>query len=80
MSHDTSGLVATYDLAGTPVRLLLVEYPTAAQSAAGLKALQTSQVDELAAAQAQDNLLVAVFGEADEAAADTLVAEVLNSK
>jgi hypothetical protein len=80
LSHDTSGLVATYDLVGTPVRLLLVEYPTAAQAAAGLKVLQTGQVDELAAVQAQDNLLVAVFGEVDEAAADALVAEVLNSK
>jgi hypothetical protein len=31
-------------------------------------------------AQAQNNLLVAVFGEVDEATVDTLVVEVLNSK
>jgi hypothetical protein len=80
LSHDTNGVVASYELAGAPVLLLLIEYPTTGQAAAGVEALQTDQVTDLVTAQAQNNLLVAVFGEVDEAAVDTLVAKVLNSK
>ena len=80
MSLDTNGVVASYELAGTPALLLLIEYPTTDQAAAGVEALQTDQVTDLVTTQAQNNLLVAVFGEVDEAAVDTLMAEVLNSK
>jgi hypothetical protein len=80
LSHDTNGVVASYELASTPVLLLLIEYPTTDQAAAGLEALQTGQVGELAAVQAQDNLLTAVFGEVDETAANALIAKALSSK
>lgn len=68
LSHDTNGVVAPYELDGVPVYLLLIEYPTPTQAAAGVKALQTGQ--------AQDNLLVAVFGEVTETAAGVLVENV----
>ncbi len=80
LSHDTNGVVASYELQGMPVRLLLVEYATAGQAAAGVKALQTSQVDDLVTVQAQDDLLAAVFGEVDETAAGVLMAKALNNK
>jgi hypothetical protein len=78
LSHNTNGVVASYELASAPVLLLLIEYPTTGQAAAGVEALQTGRVTDLVTVQAQNNLLVAVFGEVDEAAVDILVAEVLN--
>jgi hypothetical protein len=80
LSQDTNGVVASYELADSPALLLLVEYPTPDQAAAGLEALQTGPVDDLVTAQAQDGLLIAVFGEVDESAAGTLMEQVLNKK
>ena len=79
LSHDTNGVVAFYELQGAPVRLLLIEYATAEQAAAGATALQTGQIDDLVTAQTQDKFLAAVFGEVDETAADMLVAKALNN-
>ena len=80
LSQDTNGVVASYEVADSPALLLLIEYPTPNQAAAGLEALQTAQVDDLVIAQSQDNLLTAVFGEVDDSVANTLVAKVLNNK
>jgi hypothetical protein len=80
LSQDTNGVVASYEVADSPALLLLIEYPTPNQAAAGLEALQTAQVDDLVITQAQDNLLAAVFGEVDDSVANTLVAKVLNNK
>ena len=80
LSQDTNGVVASYEVADSPALLLLIEYPTPNQAAAGLEALQTAQVDDLVIVQAQDNLLAAVFGEVDDSVASTLVAKVLNNK
>jgi len=46
---------------------------------AGLAALEGDQVSGLVTAAARDNLLGAVFGEMDEAAADALLAEALGN-
>jgi hypothetical protein len=79
LSHDTNGVVAAYELDGAPVYLLLIEYPTPSQAGAGTEALQTGLVDNLLIAQAQDNMLVAVFGAGDKTSAEALIAEVLNT-
>ncbi len=77
LSHDTNGVVATYEVDDTWYYLLLVEYPTANQASAGQQALQTEQVDDLLIVQAQDNMLIAVFGTGDKTHAETLMAAVL---
>jgi hypothetical protein len=77
LSHDTGGVVARYDLGGTPAQLLLVQYPDAKAAAAGLAALKGGKVDDLVAADARDNLLGAVFGKVDAASANTLLEKAL---
>jgi len=77
-SHDTNGVVATYELNGTSVYLLIVEYPTTEQATAGAQALQNDPADNLLTVQAQDNILVAVFGAGDKARAAILTAKVLD--
>jgi hypothetical protein len=77
LSQDTNGVVASYDVADSPTLLLLIEYPTPNQAAAGLEALQTTQFDDLVIAQSQDTLLAAVFGEVDADKAQALLQETL---
>ncbi len=77
LSSDTQGVMARYNLGGATARLLLIQYPSADKAAAGLAALKSSQVKDLVKAEARDNLLCAVFGRAGDAAAQTLLAEVL---
>jgi hypothetical protein len=77
LSHDTNGVVATYEVDDTWYYLLLVEYPTANQASARQQALQTEQVDDLLTIQVRDNMLIAVFGTGDKTRAETLMAEVL---
>jgi hypothetical protein len=78
LSRNTNGVVVPAELDDARYYLLLVEYPTADEASAGQSALQTGQVDDLLTAQAQDNLLVAVFGTGDKTSAGALMAEVLN--
>lgn len=68
LSQETNGVLAQYDLGGTRAQLLLIEYPDVARVAAGLAALRGGNVEGLLAADARDNLLAAVFGDADVAA------------
>jgi hypothetical protein len=77
LSHDTGGVVAQYDLGGTPAQLLLVQYPDAKAAAAGLAALKGGQVDNLITANVSNNLLGAVFGKVDAASANTLLEQAL---
>jgi hypothetical protein len=77
LSSQTNGVLARYELEGGPVRLMLIEYPDAAGAAAALNALRQIEDSELIAAETQANLLGAVFGQADRAATQALLAEGL---
>ena len=77
LSHDTNGIVAQYSLSGQAVLLLLVQYPSADSATAGLNALKSSPVKSLVSADARGNVLGAVFGTIDQAAANKLLAEAL---
>jgi hypothetical protein len=77
LSPDTDGILGRYEIGGTTVRLMLVEYPNAEMASTALAVLLSDEVEGLVAADAKDNLLGAVFGEADEAAAGALVEEAV---
>jgi hypothetical protein len=77
LSPQTNGLMAWYDLAETPVYLLLIEYPEAQAASAGLAALKAGPVEGLVAAGAHDNLLGAVFGQVAQPAGEALLAQAL---
>ena len=77
LSAETDGFLAQYEIGGAIVRLLVVEYPTAEAASAGLNALKGGGVESLIVAEAQDNLLGAVFGGVDETAASALLGEAL---
>lgn len=79
LGKETEGVLAQYDVGGAVAQLLLVQYPDAAEAAVGLAALEGGQVDGLVTADARDDLLGAVFGEIDGAAASTLLAEALSN-
>lgn len=80
LSPQTNGLLARYELAETPVYLLLIEYGEAQAASAGLAALKAAQVEGLVAANSRDNLLSAVFGQADPIVAEKLLAQTLESE
>ena len=77
LSPKTNGLLAHYTLNGQDASLLLIEYPGAQAAAAGLQGFQAAQVDDLVAAQAKNNLLGAVVGKVDAAAAKALLDQAL---
>ncbi len=77
LSHDTAGVLARYDLGGTPAQLLLVQYPDAKAAATALAALKSGQVEDFIAANTNNNLLGAVFGKADAAPANALLEQAL---
>lgn len=80
LGPETDGVLARYDVGGVAAQLLLVRYPGAEAASAGLTALESSQVDSLVIADARDDLLGAVFGEIDEAAAGELLEEALGDR
>jgi hypothetical protein len=80
LSSQTNGVLARYELEGGPVRLMLIEYPDAAGAAAALNALRQIEDSELIVTQTQANLLGAVFGQADHAAAQALLEEGLQQQ
>ncbi|MCP4543548.1 MAG: hypothetical protein GY832_41070 [Chloroflexi bacterium] len=80
LSPETDGVLAQYNLDGTAVRLLLVQYQNVDAAATGLTALENSQIDALIAAHASGNLLGTVFGEADTAAASALLDKALGNE
>ena len=77
LSPQTNGVLARYDLGGTPARLLLIEYPDTQAASARLTALNDSEVSGLVTANTRDNLLGAVFGEVEEGTASALLAKAL---
>lgn len=77
LSPDTDGVLGRYEIAGGAARLLLIEYPDAGAASAGLAALQGGEVEGLVAADANGNLLGAVFGEVSKSAASALLAQAL---
>ncbi|MBC7250444.1 MAG: hypothetical protein H5T62_09170 [Anaerolineae bacterium] len=79
LNSETDGVLARYEVGGAVVQLLLVQYPATEAASAGLAALERAQISGLVMAEARDNLLGAVFGELEEAAAGTLLAEALGA-
>ncbi len=77
LSHDTSGVLAQYDVGDSPVQLLLVQYPDAKAAAAALAALKGGQVEDFITANVSNNLLGAVFGKVDAAPANALLEQAL---
>jgi hypothetical protein len=77
LSQATNGVVGRYELGDVTARLVLVEYPSAAQAAKGLKALQGGSVADLVGSAAHGKLLAAVFGKVQAAQAQTLLQEAL---
>ncbi|HSR35467.1 MAG TPA: DUF6599 family protein [Anaerolineae bacterium] len=80
LDSGTDGVLARYDLEGAQAQLLLIQYPTEDAASAGLAALQTASLDGLVASAVHDDLLGAVWGEVDEAAAQDLLAKALNGE
>ncbi len=77
LGPETDGVLAQYDIDGVVTYLLLIEYPDAASASTGLEALESGAVAGLAAANAEENVLGAVFGEVDKAAIDPLLEKAL---
>ena len=77
LSPQTNGLLAHYTLNEQDASLLLIEYPDAQAAAAGLQGLMSAGVDDLVAAQAKNNLLGALVGKVDAAAAKALLDQAL---
>lgn len=81
LSAQTNGLLARYDLNEARTYLLLIEYPDARAASTRLAALRRAgQVEGLVAAAASDNLLGAVFGQVDAAAANDLLTKALGNE
>ncbi len=79
LSPETDAVLARYDVGGATARLMLIQFPDAESTTAALAALESGQVDGLLSADAHENLLGAVFGEVDAAAARELLAAALGS-
>ncbi|HEX2994218.1 MAG TPA: hypothetical protein VHP14_05320, partial [Anaerolineales bacterium] len=77
LSQDTNGIVARYTWGDQKARLLLIEYPNANDAAQGLKALQGSEIKDIAASKASGTLLAAVIGKVDADKAQALLKETL---
>ncbi len=77
LSSQTDGVIGRYQLDGDLTRLLLVEYPEAGQASTALEKLKAAGVTDFLDAAANGNLLGAVFGEAAEPAARTLLERAL---
>ena len=77
LSPETNGVVAHYLFGDAPCLLMLIEYPTAEQSAQGLKALQNSGIANLIVSGSRGSLLGAVIGKVDAAQADQLLQEAI---
>lgn len=76
LGPETDGVLGRYDLNGQPADLLVIEYPDAARAEKGLKALQAGDLEDLLTSAAKGKRLLAVFGKADRAAAEALLASV----
>ena len=77
LTTDTEGVLARYTVNGDPVHLLMVQYADADAASAGLAALNGADVEGLLAADVNDALLAAVFGDANPAVAADLLVDAL---
>jgi hypothetical protein len=77
LSPATDGVLGRYEIDGQAAHLLLIEYPDTGAASTGLAALQGDAVAGLVAADANGNLLGAVFGQLDEATASALLEEAI---
>jgi hypothetical protein len=77
LSQATNGVLGRYQSDAGIFRLILVEYPTSSQSAAGLTALQRGNVADLVTSDARGNLLGAVIGNVSPDLASKLLQEAL---
>lgn len=65
LSTDTEGVLARYDLNGSSVYLIVVQYPDAQAASAALAAIPGGDVVDLALADVNNSLLGAIFGQAE---------------
>lgn len=77
LSQETNGIIARYDRGDQEGRLMLIEYPAAAEADRALQALQASQGTDIAAYKTKGALLAAVFGELEASNAQALLNEAL---
>jgi hypothetical protein len=77
LGPETDGVLAGYDLDGTLAWLLLVRYPEAGAAGAARQALEGSDMEGLVAAGTRDDLLAAIWSQAEEGAARELLASAL---
>jgi hypothetical protein len=79
LGPETDGVLARYDVDGGLLQLILVRYPNAGASQAGLEALESVPPDNLLAAEVRGDLFGAVFGMVDRTAAKELLAAALGN-
>ena len=77
LGPETDGVLARYEAAGGEAWLLLVQYEEAGAASAAVDSLRSSTVAGLVAAEAELNLLAAVFGSVLEPEAQALIADAL---
>lgn len=80
LSQETDGALAWYDIGDGVARLLLVQYITPEAASTALAALESGQIDGFVTADVRDNLLGAIFGQVDEAAASGLLVQALDGR
>ena len=77
LSQATNGIVARYAWGDQKARLLLIEYPAAAEATKGLKALQGSEIKDIVASEANGTMLASVIGKVDADKAQALLRKAL---
>ena len=80
LGPDTEGALAQYDHDVGMTRLLLVRYPNAERASAGLAALSDGTIENLVLADADGDLVGAIFGPADETVASDLLSQSLATR
>jgi hypothetical protein len=74
---ETDAVLARYEVDEGALQLLLVQYPDAGASQAGLEALESARLDDLLVSEVRGDLLGAVFGTVDQAAAKEVLSAAL---
>lgn len=80
LGPETDGVLARYGVAGEEGWLLLIQYADDGAAAAALDALRSGGFADLVAAEANLNLLAAVFGPVSEAGAEALLSDALRTE
>jgi hypothetical protein len=77
LGPDTDGVLAQYERQDGQGWLLLIQYPEAADAAAGLAALEATDIVAPVGVGAEGDLLAAAFGQLAEDAAADLISQAL---